>query len=132
MAFQRSSPYGRTKDEHVSDATLTECASTRRWKLTRESRLMATPAVDVLLPEYNAAGTIDQAVESLLRQTISDIRIIIVDDGSTDATPRALTRLARQDPRITVVTTANGGIVDALKCGTSPMQGGIHCSTGCR
>ncbi len=40
----------------------------------------------VIIPAYNAAGTIAETIESALRQTVSPVRILVVDDGSTDAT----------------------------------------------
>jgi glycosyltransferase involved in cell wall biosynthesis len=73
--------------------------------------------VDVLLPVHNGASTIADSVESVRRQTIRDLHIIIVDDGSTDETPRILKRLVRADDRITVLNQRNGGIVEALNAG---------------
>ena len=40
----------------------------------------------VIIPAYNAAGTIAETIESALRQTVPPVRILVVDDGSTDAT----------------------------------------------
>lgn len=79
-------------------------------------------AIDVLIPAFNAAATLREAVDSVQAQTVSDIRIVIVDDGSTDATPAILSELAREDARIHVVRQANGGIVAALNEGLS------HCN----
>ena len=70
--------------------------------------------VDVLIPVFNAATTVESALRSILTQTLTDVRLIVVDDGSTDATPAILSRLADQDPRLHVVRTDNHGIVDAL------------------
>lgn len=72
---------------------------------------MAT--IDILMPAFNAAGTIEAAVESLRSQTFADFRIVIIDDGSTDETPAILARLAALDPRIVVVRKENAGIVEA-------------------
>jgi glycosyltransferase involved in cell wall biosynthesis len=69
--------------------------------------------VDVVVPAYNAAATISEAVRSLQAQTLSDIRIIIVDDGSADQTAAILNELAAADTRIHVVTQSNRGIVEA-------------------
>lgn len=69
--------------------------------------------VDVMMPAYNAAGTIREAIESILAQTMRDFSLIVVNDGSTDETPAILTALSREDRRIHVVTTPNGGIVNA-------------------
>lgn len=73
---------------------------------------MAT--IDVLVPVFNAERTVEAALRSILAQTFDDLRIIVVDDGSTDGTSAILARLVASDPRMEVVTTPNGGIVDAL------------------
>jgi Glycosyl transferase family 2 len=73
--------------------------------------------VDILLPVFNGAVTITEAIESLQRQTFTNFRIIVVDDGSTDQTPEVLAALAARDSRITVLTQSNAGIVDALNAG---------------
>jgi glycosyltransferase involved in cell wall biosynthesis len=73
--------------------------------------------VDVLLPVFNGATTITEAIESLQQQTFTSFRIIVVDDGSTDRTPEVLAALAARDSRITVLTQSNGGTVDALNAG---------------
>ncbi|NVN11283.1 glycosyltransferase family 2 protein, partial [Nguyenibacter vanlangensis] len=78
---------------------------------------MSEPIVDILMPAYNAEATIRQAVDSLRNQTRSDIRIVVVDDGSRDGTGRILAELAAEDPRVVVVTQPNGGIVAALTRG---------------
>ncbi len=51
-------------------------------------------------------------------QTIRDIRIIIVNDGSTDRTQDILNKIAKADERVQVLTTLNGGIVSALNAGS--------------
>jgi len=78
--------------------------------------------VDVLIPAYNAASTLCAAVESIRAQSVRDIRVVIVDDGSTDETPALLGAMAHEDERIQVVTKSNGGIVEALNEGLG------HCS----
>jgi hypothetical protein len=76
-----------------------------------------TALVDVLMPAHDAAATIHDSVESLRHQTLRDIRILVVDDGSTDATPAILAALAAVDQRIEVLRQQQGGIVAALNAG---------------
>ena len=78
---------------------------------------MSAPQIDVLIPVFNAASTLDSALASIAAQTVADIRILVVDDGSTDGTPRKLASWNERDPRIQVLRKANGGIVEALNHG---------------
>lgn len=78
---------------------------------------MNSVLVDILLPVFNAEATIGAAIESLLRQSVTSLRIIAIDDGSTDATSSILAHFAGRDRRMTVLTLRNGGIVTALNTG---------------
>jgi GT2 family glycosyltransferase len=76
----------------------------------------------VLLTTYNGAAFIGEAIASLLAQTFRDFEVIVVDDASTDDTPRILANLA--DPRIRVIRrTTNGGIVAARNHGFAAARG---------
>ena len=75
------------------------------------------PQVDVLIPVFNGVRTIRQAVRSIQDQTVRDIAIFIIDDGSTDATASILAEMAQADPRLRIISRRNGGIVDALNAG---------------
>ena len=65
--------------------------------------MTAAPKVSVLLPVHNCAAYIESALRSMMEQTLRDIEIVVVDDGSTDATPAILARLAAADPRIRIL-----------------------------
>jgi hypothetical protein len=65
--------------------------------------------VSVIIPAYNAATTLRAAVASIEKQTAPDWEIVIVDDGSHDATRVIAEALAERDDRIRVITQANGG-----------------------
>lgn len=73
----------------------------------------SAPVVDVLVPAYNAEVTLAETLRSLTAQTLRDIRILVVNDGSTDRTSEVARELARVDPRIRVVDRPNGGITAA-------------------
>lgn len=78
---------------------------------------MTTALIDVLIPAFNAEKTIRSAVATIQDQTIRDIRIIVVDDGSTDRTAEIVAEMAQADPRVELHRRPNGGIVDALNFG---------------
>jgi hypothetical protein len=75
--------------------------------------------VSVVLPVFNAADTVAASADSVLAQSGVEVELVIVDDGSTDDTPRVLQRYAA-DPRVLVVRQhPNQGLVAALNCGLS-------------
>ncbi len=78
---------------------------------------MKTPIISVLLPVHNAQATVRSAVQSIRRQTLADFECIIVDDGSTDATPGILREMARADDRLRIHHTKKRGIIAALNTG---------------
>jgi glycosyltransferase involved in cell wall biosynthesis len=67
------------------------------------------PLVSVVMPAYNAAPYLAEAVQSVLSQTCQDLELIIVDDGSTDETLLVARRLAAHDIRVRIISTPNGG-----------------------
>lgn len=73
--------------------------------------------IDVVIPVHNGERTIKSAVGSIQAQTVQDIRIIIVDDGSTDDTVVLVGQMSAADSRIELLQQANAGIVDALNAG---------------
>jgi glycosyltransferase involved in cell wall biosynthesis len=77
-----------------------------------ESRM--TPPVSVLMPVYNAARYLAEAVESVLGQTFTDFEFLIVDDGSTDRSRVILEQYAVRDSRIRLVSRPNTGYAVAL------------------
>ncbi|WP_059753479.1 glycosyltransferase [Thiobacillus denitrificans] len=85
---------------------------------------MNTPRVSVVMAAYNAAAYLDEAVVSVLNQTMPNFELVVVDDGSTDATPVILARLVALDPRIVVHHQTNKGIGgatnQALKLARAP------------
>lgn len=78
---------------------------------------MPNPTIDVVIPVFNGASTVESAVATIQAQTLRDIRIIVVNDGSTDGTQAIVERLAAADDRIALINRPNGGIVDALNAG---------------
>ncbi len=72
--------------------------------------------IDVILPVRNGAQTLADAANSVLSQSFRDIRLIIVDDGSTDATPDIVAGLCEQHRNV-VALRGGGGIVEALNLG---------------
>jgi len=81
------------------------------------------PLVSVILPAYNAAATLPEAVGSLLRQTFTDFEIVLIDDGSEDDTARIAEGLASADPRVRPVLSPRAGLIAALNLGLTHAGG---------
>ncbi|NIO15403.1 MAG: glycosyltransferase [Deltaproteobacteria bacterium] len=81
------------------------------------------PAVSVLMPVYNAASTLPASIGSVLGQTFSDLELICVDDGSTDASARLIGEARRRDPRVRLIRGRRRGIVAALNRGLRACSG---------
>ena len=75
---------------------------------------MKRPKVSVVMSVFNGALWVDEAIESIAKQSVRDWEFIIIDDGSTDETPQILAKWAANDSRIRVFTTANQGLTRAL------------------
>ena len=67
------------------------------------------PRATVIMPAWNAEKTIERTVRSILAQSMEDLVLIVVNDGSTDGTGAILERLHAEDPRVRPITVQNGG-----------------------
>jgi glycosyltransferase involved in cell wall biosynthesis len=74
------------------------------------------PEVSVVLPVFNGARTISRAVRSILNQTLRDIELIVIDDGSTDETVAVVREFA--DPRLRLIQCAHRRVATAANTGT--------------
>ncbi|MFN8481528.1 MAG: glycosyltransferase [Anaerolineae bacterium] len=85
------------------------------------SRSPDDPRVSVVIPTYNRADLVGEAIVSVLGQTFADLELVVVDDGSTDDTGAVLSAI--HDPRLRVITQANQGISGALNAGMRAARG---------
>lgn len=81
------------------------------------------PIVSVVMPVYNAAGHLAECLDSVAGQTLTDIQIICVDDGSTDDTGEILDRYAQKDARFQVFHQENLGPGPARNFGLARAEG---------
>jgi glycosyltransferase involved in cell wall biosynthesis len=79
--------------------------------------------VSVVLPFYNAASTLDEAVRSIRSQTLSEWELLLFDDGSLDESREIANRLAQEDARIRVMSSHHVGFVEALRSCCQEAQG---------
>ncbi len=83
--------------------------------------------VSIIVPVYNVAEYLDQCILSILGQTYHQLEIVLVDDGSTDASGEICDRYREQDNRIVVIHKVNEGLVKARKTAISRATGKYVC-----
>ena len=79
--------------------------------------------LSVIIPVYRVEATLDRCVESVLRQRVEDMEVILVDDGSPDNCPKMCNEWAKRDQRIRVIHQENGGLSDARNAGIDISRG---------
>lgn len=84
---------------------------------------MSGPIVSIIVPVYNAEKTIQRCVESILGQDFQDFELLLIDDGSQDASGALCDAFAQQDARVRVLHKENGGVSAARNLGLSQAQG---------
>lgn len=84
---------------------------------------MVAPKVSIVVPAYNVEAYIENCLNSLLAQTLEDIEIIVVDDGSLDKSGEIAEAYARRDSRVTVIHQKNMGLGPARNTGMRAAKG---------
>lgn len=79
--------------------------------------------ISVVVPVYNVEKYLERCVDSILSQTVKDLEIILVDDGSTDGSGAICDAYASRQERITVCHKENGGLTSAWKAGLALASG---------
>jgi len=92
-----------------------------------DARPAGPPRFSVLVPTYNQAAFLPQAVASLMGQTCRDWEAVVVDDGSTDDTPQVLQALCAREPRLRAIRQRNGGVAAALNRALAEARGEWIC-----
>lgn len=84
---------------------------------------MTQPKVSVIVPIYNVEKYLEECMHSLINQTLKDIEIIMVDDGSPDNCPKMCDKYAKKDSRIKVIHKENAGLGFARNSGIDVATG---------
>lgn len=84
---------------------------------------MNQPLVSVLVPVCNTEKFLRDCLDTLVSQTLEQIEIICIDDGSTDSSPLIIQEFVRKDPRVSVITKPNSGYGDSMNQGLKKASG---------
>ena len=88
-----------------------------------EDVIYLMPKISIIIPIYNVADDLSRCLDSVLSQTYADLEILLVDDGSTDASGRICDQYAKKDQRIQVIHKENGGVGSARNAGLIKAEG---------
>lgn len=84
---------------------------------------MKDEAVSIIVPVYNAENYIKECIESILKQTFSNLELILINDGSTDSSARIIDEYAKKDKRIKPIHIENSGVSTARNIGLQNATG---------
>lgn len=84
---------------------------------------MNTPRFSVVIPVYNAGAELNKTLRSVLTQSLADLEVWLINDGSTDDTAERLERWVRHDDRIRVIHQSNQGVSAARNHGAAQARG---------
>ncbi len=90
---------------------------------TNKTQCDNSPLVSVIVPIYNTEKYLRECLDSIVKQTLEEIEIICVDDGSTDNSRAIIKEYCKKDPRIVFVSQENQGVSVARNAGVSVAQG---------
>lgn len=96
----------------------TDLQSRNTWRGVKMSGL-----VSILIPARDAEKTVEKAVRSALSQSYENIEVVVINDGSNDATPEILGRLASEDKRLRIIHTEGRGLSEARNTAVREARG---------
>jgi glycosyltransferase involved in cell wall biosynthesis len=83
----------------------------------------SNPRISVIMPVYKAERYLHKSIDCILNQTFQDLELLLVDDGSPDASGRICDEYAAKDARVRVFHKENGGVSSARQCGLDNARG---------
>lgn len=81
--------------------------------------------ISIIVPVYNAAPYLETCISSILKQSYSNLELILVNDGSTDDSAKICALFAQKDRRVKLITKANGGQSSARNLGLDVATGDL-------
>lgn len=97
--------------------------TSKELNILMQNNIGFTPKVSVIIPVYNVENYLRECLDSVITQTLREIEIICVDDGSTDSSVEILKEYADNDNRITILTQQNSGSGKARNFGIKTAKG---------
>lgn len=114
---------GQTKNRYAAEKEKGTVEILQQYRPPELHKEEQTELISVIVAAYNIEAYIERGVRSVCEQTYRNLEIIVVDDGSVDATGTILDELAESDARIQVIHEENGGLSHARNTGIARARG---------
>jgi chondroitin synthase len=113
-ALHQEPPNGSNETDRGAGKSITQPILIEKcpafYRKMEKNRIYEIPKLSIYIPAYNAIQYIEEAIESALNQTYTDLEVVIVNDGSTDGTGEFLDEIYSNNPRIKIIHQENKGI----------------------
>lgn len=119
--FEDLDIYGTPAEDFYVRGQYDEMMQIMSERVTRDPNVR--PKVSILIPTYNVSQYLRLCMDSAVNQTLEDIEIIAINDGSTDNSLEIIQEYAAKDPRVVVITGPNGGYGKAMNKGLDRATG---------
>ncbi len=118
----KEAPVPETKEAPRREYRIVETGH-REEQTSKTKKEAGMPKVSIIIPTYNVEEYLVECMDSVTRQTLPDLEIICVNDGSTDSSLEILKSYAEKDPRIVLIDKENGGYGMAMNIGLDRATG---------
>lgn len=92
---------------------------------------MENDLISVIVPIYNAEKYLHRCLDSLRKQTYTNIEILLINDGSSDRSLQICEKYEKKDDRFKLFQKENGGVSSARNVGLKNVRGGVRSICGC-
>lgn len=120
MGSEPEESWMKKSDDKRINTTLVDFSE---WKSDKKEKKWDKAKISVIIPVYNVEKYLEEALKSIVEQSLKEIEIICVDDGSTDKSSEILGCYAKMDSRIKVFRKENGGLSSARNLGIQKASG---------
>ena len=126
-ALHQEPPQGSNETDRDAGKSITQPILIEKcpafYRKMEKDRVYEVPKVSIYMPAYNCQDFVQEAIESVLNQTYTDLELVVVNDGSTDNTGEIIEELYGHNPRVVIIHQENSGISSASNTALANCRG---------